>query len=871
MQRTWGLVMLAFVACDDGGSTGDVIDATPPDARVRDAQADATPSADAATPDAATPDAATPMPDAALMPDAAPDAGPDPGRCVEGETRQSDGCGLNRRGVFVETCEMGDWVAGPCDDPDVCIDDERGPCPDGPGTRACRGGQWQPCDGSLCPPRLMLAIDEPWRGVIPDAGEWQGSCGGEGGEAVALFVAPDDGRYAFDAGGSAFDTVLYLRSSCARDDTEIACNDDGNDLQSYLEADLRGGQGVAVFIDGFDGGGDFEVVVRAVEPPDCEAGSEEIRRCEAPGAIPAEQRRFCAGGEWRDWSPCEQTGECVPDTVEVQACRADAGPGESRRACDGDGQWSDWSACEPTGGCFAYAYEWEACDAPGTQRFRQCSAAMEWGEWSACFGDACPAQAVAEHGTQLRWIPPGESRLRADCGDGLGPLSTQRYTAPVDGTYAFWLQTAAPMLSIRTDCEDGASSLMCNTYNRVPFEYRPVHAQGTLALEADDEITIITGTEAAQPVQGQAYSLNIDHRPAAGCVEEPVDNHTWASALPSDATDAAFGSSLGLLSADQCADQPDWFATTVPMGCNLVFAPLRTLHGGSSVRIRRPDGVVAGDSGLLGPFSRVINAQRPGTWRLQIDPAPGDEPQTLVSMGWVCGNRTFHCGRGDDSAANDDPERPQQLAANMAISEPICGADVDHLEFVPEPGCHTRLTVACDLETYADLDVEFTDGEDTPLPMGAIQPEPGLGPMMTGVVIDRAPDTGPIRVRMQSMAADSDGRCDLRVDSFCLADVDCDADPIGRQLGDYGAFGGALCDQPKRYPTQDVPAGCALEARIVDAAVPVQLSVRTAAGAVVAEGVDAVRHEVAETGAYDLYVGGQRDATYVLDAAVRCD
>jgi hypothetical protein len=64
--------------------------------------------------------------------------------------------------------------------------------------------------------------------------------------------APTAGAYVFDTNGSAFDTVLYVKTSCRGPELPGACDDDGGSgLQSRVVVSLAAGQGVVVVVDGF--------------------------------------------------------------------------------------------------------------------------------------------------------------------------------------------------------------------------------------------------------------------------------------------------------------------------------------------------------------------------------------------------------------------------------------------------------------------------------------------------------------------------------------------------------------------------------------------------------------------------------------------
>jgi hypothetical protein len=100
-----------------------------------------------------------------------------------------------------------------------------------------------------------------------------GSCGGGGASApeqTFVWTAPASDTYRIDTFGSAFDTILYVRSgSC--DGPEVVCNDDViplMTLQSQVLAPLDAGQTVVLFVDGFGGqSGAFELHINSSSAP----------------------------------------------------------------------------------------------------------------------------------------------------------------------------------------------------------------------------------------------------------------------------------------------------------------------------------------------------------------------------------------------------------------------------------------------------------------------------------------------------------------------------------------------------------------------------------------------------------------------------
>ncbi|MBS2021167.1 MAG: hypothetical protein JST92_02070, partial [Deltaproteobacteria bacterium] len=93
---------------------------------------------------------------------------------------------------------------------------------------------------------------------------YAGSCGGEAARDQAyFFVAPADGTYTIDLGGSAFDTVLYVREYGTG--AELACSDDAcPNNTSLVSVPLVRGQAIEVIVDGFGNtSGYYQLHVRA--------------------------------------------------------------------------------------------------------------------------------------------------------------------------------------------------------------------------------------------------------------------------------------------------------------------------------------------------------------------------------------------------------------------------------------------------------------------------------------------------------------------------------------------------------------------------------------------------------------------------------
>lgn len=141
----------------------------------------------------------------------------------------------------------------------------------------------------------------------------EGTCGGEGKEAVLRFVAPSGGMWRFDTEGelTGFDTLLHVRDTCADPETERACNDDVGWRQrgSRVDVQLAAGDTAFVVVDSYDasGYGDFQLSARAI--PLADGGGA----CD-----PAEQEDHCEEGFFCYGAPGQAAGErgvCTPATA----------------------------------------------------------------------------------------------------------------------------------------------------------------------------------------------------------------------------------------------------------------------------------------------------------------------------------------------------------------------------------------------------------------------------------------------------------------------------------------------------------------------------------------------------------------------------
>ncbi len=95
---------------------------------------------------------------------------------------------------------------------------------------------------------------------------YQGSCGGEGPEEVLAITIRVRAMVTFTMQNTDYDPLIWLRSACDDDNSEIACNDDANGLDSEVSAQLNPGT-YFLFVDGFfgrAGNGEVRVTVNPI-------------------------------------------------------------------------------------------------------------------------------------------------------------------------------------------------------------------------------------------------------------------------------------------------------------------------------------------------------------------------------------------------------------------------------------------------------------------------------------------------------------------------------------------------------------------------------------------------------------------------------
>lgn len=218
----------------------------------------------------------------------------DGGACVDGVCQGDppcppDGCPLECHAPRIE-------CAGVCVDPGAHADHCGGcdrPCAEGD---RCEGGACvQACDCGICG---IVALPGETTGTV------QGTSSPAGGhqstsscstsfapDVTYAFVAPVEGRYAFDTVGTVFDTTLTVRRGC----TEVTCNDDvdGN-VSSRVEIDIVAGDEVLITVDGFsdDAYGNFVLSWNLATSP---CGDPSLTLCDGQCVDTTSDHEYCGG------------------------------------------------------------------------------------------------------------------------------------------------------------------------------------------------------------------------------------------------------------------------------------------------------------------------------------------------------------------------------------------------------------------------------------------------------------------------------------------------------------------------------------------------------------------------------------------------
>ncbi len=163
-----------------------------------------------------------------------------------------------------QTCCSEDFHCNPSDrcDAGSCVPREGGPGP-GPGPN--------PGNGPHCNNPQEMAAFGVYQGNTQDGqSSGQGSCGGFiNAEVVFTFEFAEAQPVRLDTSLSLADTVIYVRTDCANEASEVACNDDGGVLfDSEVEFQAAANTRYYVFVDGgILGGGAFTLTFAAGPPP----------------------------------------------------------------------------------------------------------------------------------------------------------------------------------------------------------------------------------------------------------------------------------------------------------------------------------------------------------------------------------------------------------------------------------------------------------------------------------------------------------------------------------------------------------------------------------------------------------------------------
>ncbi len=185
------------------------------------------------------------------------------------------------------------------------------------------------------------------------AGDAQGSCGGAGADRVHAFTVARRARLAASVQG--FDAVLYLRSDCANENSEILCRDRaGVQEPEVLSTELSPGT-YFLFVDTFDVAGTFTLSWSLHEDPcvDEEMACPGIPQCTASadwssfacicpeGTVPFESD--CVDDPCTP-NPCTEPGRgrCQAQLPGAFTCGCEAGYLEQNGSCVPDPAAAEW-------------------------------------------------------------------------------------------------------------------------------------------------------------------------------------------------------------------------------------------------------------------------------------------------------------------------------------------------------------------------------------------------------------------------------------------------------------------------------------------------------------------------------------------------
>ncbi len=280
----------------DGGSGGDD---DPPSADMAPTQ-DGAPEPD---PDMAPEPDGTPEPEPDAAPEPGPDANPEPEPDAAPEPEP-------------DAAPEPEPDAAPEPEPDAAPEPEpdAAPEPEPDAAPEPEPDAGPPGDPGTCGAPFDIEIGDLGEGSTADAPSAHGgSCGADGApEAVWRLRSPVDTTACVRTNGSDFDTVLHVRRDRCADGAEAGCDDDGGEgTRSALTVELRRGQDVYIFVDGFSGLGDpaaGDYRLRVLDGP-CAANAE----CVDDGDCRGDDR--CAGGACSPPPECDADRPCPPAFV----------------------------------------------------------------------------------------------------------------------------------------------------------------------------------------------------------------------------------------------------------------------------------------------------------------------------------------------------------------------------------------------------------------------------------------------------------------------------------------------------------------------------------------------------------------------------
>ena len=286
-----------------------------------------------------------------------------------------------------------------------------------------------------------------------------GGCAPSGGPELVYQIDPALGPVCLRTFGSSFDTVLYARSACGDEATQLGCVDDALGLQSELFVDEQAVP-YFVFVDGFgaDSAGPY---VLNVTQGNCDVQCAVDADC--PGAFVCEAGRCIAPtcGEDADCAPWEA---CVGRQCAAVPCGQDSDCGDGN-LCEeglcGPAQCSEDAECGRGYLCDSARCIGRPCDAEGLCADGQ--ACVDGLCFDAPAGDACAAPvAIAALGTYRGTTVDAPNLYDAGCVAGISPEVAYLLDPGLGVVCAEVHGAFDSVLHVRRACGDAASELACN-------------------------------------------------------------------------------------------------------------------------------------------------------------------------------------------------------------------------------------------------------------------------------------------------------------------------------------------------------------------------------------------------------------------------